>query len=167
MLGANPVWPEEAPAGALPERMHCTPYSIPADCCLGYRFYRCRLSQGRCISIRLTGMAQPEKQMHTLMAYLRVVRLSPALPGRSTRDTPSLSRHPTYGMEPASPDRHFASRLYLRQRVGFRKASPQYPISLTPWRSAPRQRKRQERHHRSPSFVTRRPSLPGGTVLGG
>nr|CUV27133.1 protein of unknown function [Ralstonia solanacearum] len=46
------------------------------------------------------------KRMHTLMGWLRVVRLSPALPGVFARDAPSLSRHPyCYGMEPASPGR--------------------------------------------------------------
>jgi hypothetical protein len=58
---------------------------------------------------------------------------------------------PRFGMEPASPDRHFASRLYLRQRVELLAASPQCSMSPTPWRSAPRQRERQEPHHRSPS----------------
>lgn len=47
-----------------------------------------------------------KKQMNTFIAYLRVVRLSLALPGKFARDAPSLSRHPNhYGMEPASPDR--------------------------------------------------------------
>lgn len=50
--------------------------------------------------------AQPEKQVNTLVALLRVVRLSLALPSRFAWDAPSLSRHPNdYGMEPASPGR--------------------------------------------------------------
>lgn len=59
---------------------------------------------------------------------------------------------PCFGVEPASPDRHLASRLYLRQRVELLTASPQCSISPMPWRSVPRQHGRQERHHRSPSM---------------
>lgn len=61
----------------------------------------------------------------------------------------------------------FASRLYLRQRVELLKATPQCSISLAPWRLVPRQRKRQLRHHRSPSSVTGRPSPSGGIARGG
>lgn len=47
-----------------------------------------------------------KKRMHTLMVWLRVVRLSLALPGLNAWDAPSLSRRPDYyGMEPASPGR--------------------------------------------------------------
>ncbi len=44
--------------------------------------------------------------MNPLIALLRVVRLSLALPSGFAWDAPSLSRHPNdYGMEPASPGR--------------------------------------------------------------
>jgi len=46
-----------------------------------------------------------KKRMHTLMVWLRVVRLSLALPGWIAWDAPSLSRPDYYGMEPASPGR--------------------------------------------------------------
>jgi hypothetical protein len=86
------------------------------------------------------------------ISSLRVVRLSPALPGgllgmRLHSATAILLR---YGA--ASPNRLFASRLYLRQHVELLTASPQCSMSPTPWRSAPRQRERQKRHHRSPSL---------------
>lgn len=57
-------------------------------------------------NVLVSKKAQPEKQMNPLIALLRVVRLSLALPSGFAWDAPSLSRHPNdYGMEPASPGR--------------------------------------------------------------
>ncbi|CAG2304656.1 hypothetical protein BCCR75502_03283 [Burkholderia sola] len=95
-----------------------------------------------------SGSAQ--KQMHISSASGGEAEPSPpwqVCPGCAFTQPPP----PRFGMEPASPDRHFASRLYLRQRVELLTASPQCSMSPTPWRSAPRQRERQGPHHRSPS----------------
>lgn len=64
-----------------------------------------------------------KKQMHISSASGGEAEPSPpwqVCPGYAfTQPSPSC-----FGMEPASPDRHFASRLYLRQRVELLMASP-------------------------------------------
>lgn len=93
-------------------------------------------------------MAQPEKQVNTSIGWLRVVRLSLALPSSAARDTPSLSRHPHYyGMESASPGRlsfhasTFASvpdvselppRIRCPLRAGAHASSAQAAITASP-----------------------------------
>lgn len=53
----------------------------------------------------------------------------------------------------------FVPRLYLRQRAGCLRTSPQNPVSPARWCSSPRPRRRQSLHHRSPSIGWGGPSI--------
>jgi len=110
------------------------------------------LTERRAINAPLTKKAQPEKHVNTFTAWLRVVRLSPALPGRLAWDAPSLSLHPhCYGMEPASPGRLSFRASAFASAPDVSELTPQNPVSPARWWSAPRPRRRQWLHHRSPS----------------
>lgn len=110
-----------------------------------------------------SGSAQ--KQMHISSASGGEAEPSPpwqVCPGCAFTQPPP----PRFGMEPASPDRHFASRLYLRQRVELLTASPsarcpprpggQHLASVSGKDPTTEARRR-----------TGRPSPPGGIALGG
>lgn len=103
-------------------------------------------------NVLVSKKAQPEKQMNPLIALLRAVRLSLALPSGFAWDAPSLSRHPNdYGMEPASPGRLLFRASAFASAPDVSEHPPQNPVSPARWWSAPRPRRRQWLHHRSPS----------------
>lgn len=74
----------------------------------------------------------------------------PSPPWQICPDAPSLSRHPhCYGMEPASPGRlSFHASAFASAPIS--QNFPPESVSPACWWSAPRPRRRQLPHHRSP-----------------